>query len=158
MRMHRHVALALWMLCGACGSRPPAPVSREITGTVQQRISAISALLGNGKPIPSPLRDAYFVEDQLGDGRLGPSDFQAFYRLTVAPTDLAAWRAALSPLDSAAMSPSYVAPRDPRAWWLSPDEFKALTFYSSAALTVRANGWIGVHPVSGVIYIFTYTQ
>jgi hypothetical protein len=154
--MHRVVAL--WMLCVACGGRPPVPVSREITGTVQQRISTIGAQLGNGKPLPSVLRDAYLVEDQLGDGKLGPSDFQAFYRLTVAPTNLAAWRAAMEPLDSTAMAPSYAAPREARAWWLSPDDFKTLTFYSTASLTARANGWIGVHPVSGVIYIFTFTQ
>jgi hypothetical protein len=158
MRMHRPVAVALWILCGACGSRPPVPVSREITGTVQQRVTTIGAMLGNGTPMPSALRDAYFVEDQLGDGKLGPSDFQAFYRLTVAPKDLPTWRAAMSPLDSAAMAPSYAAPRDPRAWWLSPEDFKALAFYNPASLTPRRNGWIGVHPMSGVIYIFTFTQ
>jgi hypothetical protein len=122
--------LALFLLCSmtACGPQRPAESSREITGTQAERIVAVSKLVTRHSPLPSPLRDAHFAEQQAGDGRLGPSDFYAFYALTVAPADLAAWRVALAPLEPQNTPPKYVAPKQPLPWWLTQDDFLRLTF------------------------------
>ena len=88
----RMKTLVLLILCGmtAC-SKKPAESSHEIEGTKAERIAAISKLLSKTVPLPSPLLDAHFVEEQIGDGRLGPSDFKTFCGLTVSTADLPAW-------------------------------------------------------------------
>ena len=151
--------LALLLLCsmGACSPKRPAESSREISGTQAERIAAVSKLVSKLAPMPSPLLDAHFVEQQTGDGRLGPSDFAAFYALTVAPADLAAWRSALRPIEAQNTPPKYVAPKQPLPWWLTHDGFLGLTFYSPESLTGRSNGWVGIAP-DGKIFVYAFTM
>lgn len=92
-------------------------------------------------PLPSALLDAHFLEEQTGDGRLGPSDFAAFYALTVAPADLPAWRAALP---------------QPQPWWVGEDALDSLEFYSPKLLTGSSNGWVGLAP-DGRIFVYVFT-
>ena len=149
-----------WLLpCSvtACGPRQPAESSREIIGTQAERVAAVSKLITRHSPLPSPLLDAHFVEQQTGDGRLGPSDFAAFYAITVAPADLAAWRAALAALEAQNSPPEYVAPKQPLPWWLTHDDFLRLMFYSPKSLTGRINGWIGIAP-DGKIFVYSFTM
>ena len=99
--------------------------------------------------------DAYFVEEQTGDGTLGPSDFRAFCVLEVAAQDIEQWTQLLAPL---AATPEYAAPAQARGWWITPGPFTSLQFYTPDKLTGRVHGWIGVSPQTGRIYIFTFTM
>ena len=139
----------------ACSPKGPAEASHEINGAQAERVAAVSALLSKRAPLPSPMVDAHFVEEQTGDGQLGPSDFAAFYALTVAPADLAAWRSALPEAQNS--PPQYVAPKQARPWWLTEDDFRGLTFYSPKSLTGRSNGWVGIAP-DGRIFVYAFTM
>ena len=151
--------LALLLFCSmtACSPKRPAESSREIRGTQAERVAAVSPLIGKHAPLPSPILDAHFVEEQTGDGQLGPSDFAAFYTLTVAPADLAAWRSALPTIEAQNTPPKYITPKQPRSWWLTHDDFLGLTFYSPKSLTGRSNGWVGIAP-DGRIFMYAFTM
>ena len=151
--------LALLLLCSmtACSSKRPAESSREISGTQGERIARVSPLISKLAPLPSPIFDAHFIEEQTGDGQLGPSDFAAFYALTVAPADLAAWRSALPTIETQNTPAKYVTPKQPRSWWLTHDDFLGLTFYSPKSLTGRSNGWVGITP-DGRVFVYAFTM
>lgn len=100
--------LALLLLCPMAACRP-AGSSRETSGTQAERVAAVSKLVTRHSPLPSPLLDANFVEEQTGDGRLGPSDFKSFCALSVAQANLPAWRAPLAPLEAQNTPPEYAA-------------------------------------------------
>ena len=145
----------------ACSPKPPES-SRTIDGTTAERVSVISKLLSKTAPLPSSLLDAHFVEEQTGDGRLGPSDFKAFYALTVAPADLAAWRDALSESKtwnhfSNDDEIRRAAPKKVQPWWVKEAALGTLEFYSPHSLTGRANGWVGIAP-DGKIYVYAFTM
>jgi hypothetical protein len=156
-------ALAVLLLCAmtACSSKSPES-SREIDGTTAERVAAIAKLLSKTAPLPSPLLDAHFVEEQTGDGRLGPSDFRAFCAIAIAPADLPAWRAALS--KSATWNHfsndeeiKRAAPKNAQPWWVSLSDLATLEFYSPHSLTGRPNGWVGIAP-DGRIFVYTFTM
>ena len=150
-------ALLLLYSMAACTPKRPAESSREITGTQAERVATVTQLASKLAPLPSPLLDANFAEQQIGDGRLGPSDFTAFYALTVAPIDLAAWRSALPPLQAPNTPAEYATPKQPFPWWLTHDDFLRLEFYSPKSLTGRSNGWVGIAP-DGKIFVYAFTM
>lgn len=141
----------------ACTPKRAAESSYEIGGTPSERIAAVSQLAGKFAPLPTPLLDAHFVEQRTGDGQLGPSDFEEFYALTVAPADLAAWRSALPTIEPLNTPAKYVTPKQPRPWWLTHDDFLGLRFYSPRSLTGRINGWVGV-ALDGRIFVYAFTM
>ena len=141
----------------ACSPKRPAESSREISGTQAERVAAVSPLISKRVPLPSPILDAHFVEQQTGDGELGPSDFAAFYVLTVAPAELAVWRSSLPTIEAQNTPPKYVTPKQPLSWWLTHDDFLRLTFYSPKSLTGRSNGWVGIAP-DGRIFVYAFTM
>ena len=151
------LALLLLLSLAACSPKRPAESSHEIGGTQAERVAAASPLISKRAPLPSAILDAHFVEEQTGDGRLGPSDFAAFYALTVAPADLAAWRSALPTIEAQNTPPMYVTPKQPRSWWLTHDDFVGLTFYSPKSLTGRSNGWVGIAP-DGRLFVHAFTM
>ena len=127
-------ALALLFLCtmAACGPKP-VDSSPKSAGTTAERVAAISKLLSKSAPLPSLLLDAHFIEEQTGDGRLGPADFKAFYALTVAPADLPAWRDALSKSktwndDSNDAHVKREVPKKAQSWWVSGGDLGVLEF------------------------------
>ncbi len=145
----------------ACSPKP-SESSQKIDGTTTERVAAVSKLLSKTAPLPSSLLDAHFFEEQTGDGRLGPSDFKAFYALTVAPADLPAWRAALSKSKtwnhfSNDEEIKRAAPKKAQLWWVSGADLGALELYSPHSLTGRANGWVGIAP-DGRIFVYTFTM
>lgn len=143
------VSLAL----AACTPWQPVESVQEITG-----IEAISKLLAKHSQLPSPLIDANFIEEWTGDGRMGSSDFHSFYALSVASEDLQAWRSTLQPLEPQNSPPKYAVPKTSASWWLTSSEFRDLEFYSPKLVTGRMNGWVGVNPQSGRIYIYAFTM
>ena len=156
-------ALALLVFCtmAACGPKPVESSPRS-AGTTAERVASISKLLSKSAPLPSPLLDAHFIEEQTGDGRLGPADFKAFYALTVAPAELPAWRDALSKSktwnhDSNDEQIKREAPKKAQSWWVSGADLGGLEFYSPHSLTGRANGWAGIAP-DGRIFVYAFTM
>jgi hypothetical protein len=154
--MVRIAIIACLLFFAACSpSSAPKSTVQEITGSRVERVASISAMLSKQKIPPTAIVDAHFVEEQVGDGVLGPSDFRTFYSLEVASQDVSRWVQTLTPLEATA---TYGAPAQPRDWWIAHDTFGALQFYKPDTWTGRANGWIGVSPQTGRIYIFTFTM
>ena len=153
-------ALVVLLLCSitACTSKRPVESSHEIAGSQAERIAAVSKLITKHSPLPSPLLDANFIEEQTGDGRLGPSDFTSFCAVSVAAADALAWRAALAPLEEQNTPPKYAAPKDPVPWWLPSAEFLHLEFHSPNSLTGCDNGWVGIDLQHERIYIYSFTM
>ena len=151
--------LVLLLLCSmaACTPKRPAESLHEITGTQAERVAAVTRLIVQHTPLPSPLLDASFIEQQTGDGMLGPSDFAAYYALTVTPADLAAWRSALRPIEAQDTPPKHIAPKLPLPWWVTPGDFPRLEFYNPKLLTGRSNGWVGIAP-EGKIFVYAFTM
>jgi hypothetical protein len=141
----------------ACSPRHPAESTYEASGTQAQRVAEVSKILSKRFPLPTPLIDAYFIEEKIGDGMMGPSDFFAFYSLKVAPADLTAWRSALTPIDSQSTTITYYTPKKIRTWWLTQSEFRDLTFYNPMTMTGRNNGWVAVSP-DGRIFVYAFTM
>jgi hypothetical protein len=152
-------SLILFYACSlaACSPKKPAESSNMVEGTKAERIAEVSRIIARSSPPPGPLLDAYFIEEQTGDGRLGPSDFKSFCVLKVAPADLPAWKAALAPLEAHNMPPAYVSPKNAAPWWLTATEFANLEFRSSKSLTGRVNGWVGIAP-DGRIFVYSFTM
>jgi hypothetical protein len=144
------------MLClAACTStRAPERSTYEVVGNVAERIEAVSEIIAQSTSLPTPLLDAQFVEEKIGDGELGPSDYRAFTLLQVAPADLPKWQAVLTPLER---TPAYSAPTQPYAWWVEESEFATLQFYAPDSLSGRINGWVAIDVNTARIYIYSFT-
>lgn len=156
--MKKLFRLIVSVLIVACTTKRPAETSREITGTQSERINAASQIITRHATLPTALTDAYFLEEQVGDGALGPSDFSSFYALTVAPANLSAWRSALAPLEAQNAPIRYAAPKKSTSWWLPASEIHSLELYSPKLLTGRINGWVGIQPQTGRIFIYAFTM
>ena len=93
------IAILLTWTMTACDSGKPRSSTLNVGGSKAERVAEVSKIIGRSAPLPSPILDAHFVEEQTGDGTLGPSDFASFSSITVAPDDLAVWRSALQPIE-----------------------------------------------------------
>lgn len=153
----KSISLVLIGLLGACSPRKAAESNKDINGTQAERVASVSKILSSHSALPGPLVDANFLEEQTGDGSLGPSDFASFCALKVDPASLPAWRAALKPLEAQNTPAKYVAPKKPEPWWLSTADFGGLEFFSAKDLTGRVNGWLGIAP-DGRIFIHSFTM
>jgi hypothetical protein len=157
-------AMGFLMACSitACGKKNVQISSQEWQGSKEERIEKITKLLSKSTPLPGPLLDAHFVEEKTGDGRLGPSDFESFYALTIATADLPAWKAALSKSKPAntfsnAAEIKRAAPSKAEPWWVTEADLGKLEFYSPQSLTGNANGWVGMS-ADGKIYVHVFTM
>ena len=156
------MTLSLIALASCNGASSPKPAASrlaanqiyEAMGNTQQRIKAISALMAKHRSLPTAIADAHFLEERIGDGELGPSDYRDFYVVDVATQDIEQWSQVLTPLQEV---PEYVEPPQPRNWWIARDAFTSLQFYEPAPLTGRSTGWIAISRQTGKIYIFTFT-
>jgi hypothetical protein len=153
----RTLSLLLLCLVAACSPKRPAESTHKIDGTQAERVAEVTKQLGRNAKLPGPLLDAHFVEEQTGDGKLGPADFAAFYALTVAPADLPAWHAALAAIPVVNSGGSYAAPKKAQPWWVSEPDFKKLNLCGPKSLTGRVNGWVGIAP-DGRIFIYAFTM
>ena len=142
---------------GTSTTKLAAETTHTVDGTQAKRIETITKQLSKAGKLPGILVDAEFVEEQIGDGILGPSDFFAFYALKVTPADLPAWRAALSDSKAPKIEKNYAKPKKEQAWWVKKEDFGALEFFSPKTLTGRSNGWIGIAP-DGRIFIYAFTM
>jgi hypothetical protein len=154
--------LVLLLSLGACSPKPTAPSSYEVSGTPAERVAEVSKIVAKHSPLPSPLLDAHFTEEKIGDDRLGPADFKTFYALTVAPADLPAWKAALSqakPWNRFSNDDEIrrVVPTKAQPWWVNAADLGKLEFFSPHLLTGNANGWAAIAP-DGRIFVYVFTM
>ena len=174
-RTHAHrapiLAAAASLLLAAClpcaaqqpGSERSPSLSAKQPVTDKERVATITKQLSRNGKLPGVLLDAQFVEEKVGDGVLGPSDFFAFYALTVPAADLPAWRAALSKSKGTwnqfanDSEIKRAAPKKAQPWWVKQSDLGALEFYSPKSLTGRSNGWVGIAP-NGRIFIYAFTM
>ena len=119
-------------------------------------MTTITKQLSKHGKLPGALLDAQFVEEKKGDGVLGPSDFFAFYALTVPAADIPAWRAALaaSPVDIE--TEAYATPKVAVPWWVSKEEYQKLELFGPKSLTGRSHGWVKL-AADGRIFIYAFT-
>ncbi len=148
------IIFCLPILIACTENNAPKTSIWEVAGSKIERIERVSAIIAKHKALPTAILDAHFVEEQIGDGFLGPSDFRSFFRIKVPPKDVPLWQKIFTPLGEAA---EYNAPNRAN-WWITRDNFGSLKFYKPGILTGRANGWIGVSRQTGNIYIFTFTM
>jgi hypothetical protein len=148
------IIVCLFAVTACSGSSPPKTFVNEVAGSTE-RITSISIILTKHKALPTAILDAHFIEEQIGDGFLGPSDFRAFYSIEVAPQKVLQWTQVLTPLGAIA---EYDSPMQPHDWWIARESFASLQFYKPDILTGRIHGWIGVSQETGRIYIFTFTM
>ena len=159
------LSIALLTIAGIANAADtkPEPAKQEAKdGTQAERVAKITKQLSRAGKLPGQLLDAHFVEEQTGDGLLGPSDFKAFYALTVAPADLPAWRAVLSKSKTWNWFANdedikRAAPKKTQPWWVNGADLGALEFYGPHSLTGSANGWVGIAP-DGRIFIHVFTM
>lgn len=151
--------LVLAVVVASCGkpsaSKRLEQSAHEITGGKAQRIAGVTKILSAKATLPSVVEDAFFLEEQTGDGRLGPSDFSSFCVVVVPVEDAIKWKGILSPTQTL---PEYLKPRTAAEWWISEQEFKSLEFFEPAPLSTRVIGWVGISTNSGKIYIHTETM
>jgi len=153
-RFRSLVWLAVGLMAVSCGSRKAQFKEHQVMGDTPQRIARVTAIIAKRVPPPSLLLEAQFVEEQYGDGVLGPSDFKSFAVWEIAPADVEKWTALMTPLSPA---PDYAEPKKAHHWWIDRADFSSLRFYRPEALTQRDLGWIGVDP-AGKIYLHTFTM
>lgn len=146
--------LSVLLLIAGCDGKGTFPnPATEIGGDSAARVSAVTTILAKQQAPPTTIVDAHFLEEETGDGQFGPSDYHDFTHIKVAPQDVSKWTKTLATLSP---KPIYSAPKNPRAWWLKPQNFGALRFYEPVSLTGDDNGWVGVS-TTGDIYIYTST-
>jgi hypothetical protein len=120
-------------------------------------VATITRQLSRNGKLPGILLDAQFLEEKVGNGVLGPSDFLAFYALTVPVADLPAWRAALAATPVVNGPAAHAAPKSATPWWVSTTDFEKLELFGPKSLTGRFNGWVGLAP-DGHIFIYAFTM
>lgn len=148
---------AVTVLTGCLIDGPSGSASKTTTtfdGTTAERIANIEKIIGANGPLPSALVDAQGLEEQLGDGRLGPSDYRFYCWIKIAAEDVAAWKQTLTPLSGTAEDMQ--APGPP-AWWLSPAQFQALPKFGPKPLFGRTHGWVAI-AADGNIWVMTFTM
>lgn len=150
--------LAAVLALVGCAGEGLQQTDREITGSRSERIAKVSALIQQRAPLPSALVDAHFLEVQFGDGKLGPSDFIAYYALKIAPADIPRWRSTLTPAVYPGGLLPYLAPVRGGDWWVRKSEYASLEFFEASTLTARNFGWVGLHAPSATIYILTMSE
>lgn len=153
------LALLLVTSCGPRASSTEISTSPAATkpATVEERVEIITKQLSRKGKLPGVLLDAQFLEEKVGDGVLGPSDFQAFYALTVPVADVLAWRAALAGSPLVNGSGGYAAPKAATPWWVSEADYRKLELFGPKSLNGRFNGWVGLGS-DGRIFIYAFTM
>ena len=107
-------------------------------------------------PGPGKVVDARFIELQIGDGRLGPTDFKFFARIDIDPEEIGRWRNILKP-GTASASPEFTSPGPPASWWLGESGFDKAALFQPKELFGRINGWVIFDPDSTCLWVYTFT-
>jgi hypothetical protein len=162
-RLRIVVWLGLWLAATGCTMVQPARTAPSITppivansetASASERVAFVRKMLSLEAP---PILDAHYVEVQLGDGVMGPADYQFFARVMIAPENMEAWRQLLQ-AESETVSISTPAAPAGVTWWLPAQDVEQYDFYDAQPLLGR-DGFVALHRAGeGVLYIFTFTR
>ena len=150
--MVRLAILIVLATFGGCSG--PQNQTHEVMGTISERVAGVTRVIESNAQLPSKILDARLIEQQFGDGQLGPSDFRSFVWIKVPADQVVKWRSALKtpPEDT----PVYDLPPSNADWWIDINLFAKLTKYDSHSLFSR-NGWVVIQD-DGNIFALTYTH
>ncbi len=123
-------------------------------GSRTERIEFIQRVIRKSGAVPSAIKDIHYLEEQKGDGDLGPSDFYFFVRIEIDPANAEKWRKAMK---RPPLFEEYAQPRNTTAWWVSGKAFHDLILYRTEDLFGRNLGWIGMSADGSTIYVYTFT-
>jgi hypothetical protein len=154
MHTVRFLLISILFLAACRSLKPSESTFHEAVGDQAKRVSTITSMISKAQTLPTSIQDAQLVEQRIGDGEFGPSDYRTFALIQIAPQDAPAWQAILTPLDK---RPDYQSLPQPYSWWVDENSFAALQFYTSDALTGKSNGWIAMDAENGKIYLYTFT-
>ena len=140
---------------GCSRSTGPKLTVHALADTPEDRVGVMVKMIERHAPLPGPIRSVEALEEQIGDGGLGPSDFRFFAKIVVQKEDVASWKSAAGPELS---SGTYEAPQSAPLWWLAEGDFDGVTLHSPKTLFGRSNGWIGFSPDEQTIYVMTFTM
>ncbi|MEM7184533.1 MAG: hypothetical protein AAF518_26790 [Spirochaetota bacterium] len=105
------------------------------------------------QPIPGKILDAKFVEEKLGDGFLGPSDYRFFAHIQIVTSEVELWEKSLG--NSLADTNYYNYPKEKQDWWFSKLDFQQVQKYPPNLFNC-IHGWVVVR--NATVYVYTYTQ
>lgn len=140
---------------GCARSSGPKITTRALGSTPEDRVATVVKIIERHSALPGSIRSVEGLEEQVGDGRLGPSDFRFFAKIVVEKRDLSSWKSAAGAKLSSA---TYRAPQASTSWWLPESELKDLTLYSPRTLFGRNHGWIGFSSDNETLYVMTFTM
>ena len=133
-------------------NRKPKTTTSEVTGTKEERIAAVSRIVLWAGDTQLQIDDARLIEVKIGDGQLGPSDYQSFLWIKLSPDQVTAWTAELTPLSKV---PHYSVPPTKTDWWLTKEVFDEAVKYEARNRFGRS-GWT-VITKDGNVFAMTFT-
>ena len=153
--------ILLCFVLSACSPATPNQTRSEINGTQQERIIRATAILTKYCQLPGPLLDAHMAEDVRNHSASsvpGPSYSSLSGVVLVAPADLPAWRAVLSPAAPYVAPPEFTSACHLPAplWWPASTALARCEFYTPTKLTGRHGGFVAVSSSHAAIYFSTF--
>lgn len=122
---------------------------------IEERIAVMNKIIVPLAEVPSKILDAQYIETQIGDGRIGPSDFLFYALIKVPIEDAKKWSQGLKePYNGVT---DFSSPAGDKKWWLTEEKFKNFKLYETKTYFGRFNGWMAIDDANGRIYVHTYT-
>jgi len=115
----------------------------------------MTEILENRISLPSSILEAECIEEQEGDGRIGPSDFTFFAKIVVEKADFASWKSAAG---QGISKWDYRSPKTSLPWWPTKGLADKLDMYAPKPFFGRSNGWVGFAADGQTIYVLTFTM
>jgi hypothetical protein len=117
-----------------------------------ERIAVLKKIMG--VEAPTKIVDVQYIQYQIGDNFLGPSDYQFYAKIVVEQRDISKWRREVQPKIPPTEFP---APPSEISWWLSGQKKEKFEFYSPKLFGLY--GFVAISPKNeGIIYVYTYTM
>jgi hypothetical protein len=126
-------------------------ISSEIEGSQSERIEKIMRFVDKSGKLKPNVKNAYLIEQKIGDDFLGSADYVTFIALDIDKSAIPNWRK-LAPKSN---QHSYISPPQKVSWWVSQEEFKRLEFIDAFPIISR-QGWVGISN-QGKVYIYGFT-
>lgn len=133
-------------LMSSCGQNVSVPTAAE-------RVIQMTNLLERKMPLPGPILEAEYLEEQVGNGFLAPSDFYFFAKLIVSKDDFGLWK---SVTGEKIAKWDYLTPKADLPWWPTKSEAEKLLKFSPKQMFGRSHGWVGFSSDNKTIYVLTF--
>jgi hypothetical protein len=142
----------------ACKLDLPILDTKPANPAMSERVVPISNLIDAKNPLLTKIKSSRCIEEQVGDGYLGPSDFSIFCVMSVDPKDIDTFRHTFSKPKNLNGLASYISPRKTVDWWISKPDFEHLEFFEPGLLSTQRNGWTAISSKNSKVYAFSFTR